>query len=209
VEKQPVFSDPSLQMTFGLVGVVAAYILLALLLLSINVASRWLWWVKGAAIVVTTAYFVHSYTSVAGIIGWPTKDIPPEKFEFLWATVVEPNLFYDQAGAIFIWAEPLGGADGAPIGMPRAYRLPFSRELSDQVVAAQALVREGKIVAGAARAIARLAPTDAIAADPQAAAGQRVAGLSPEHFTETKVEIQLEEKQPPPAAVRGAPPPAR
>jgi len=193
--------DPSLQMTIGLVGVAAAYVVLAVLLLSVNVASRWLWWIKSVAIVVTALFFVQSYSSVAGLIGWPTNDRLPDRFEFLWATVAEPNKFFDVPGAVFIWVDAFG-ADDAPNGTPRAYRVPYSRALSDQIAAAEALVREGKAVAGYARPLPMVAA--AAAGDTRDLGQQRINELRPANFTENAVEVLLEEMQP-----TGRQPPAR
>ena len=44
-------------MTLPLAGIVASYVLIAVLLLSLNLASRWHWGIKAAAIVITTGFF--------------------------------------------------------------------------------------------------------------------------------------------------------
>ena len=49
--------------TLGIAGLVAAYILIALLLLSINLYSNWSWKVKAGSIVVTTLLYVVTYLS--------------------------------------------------------------------------------------------------------------------------------------------------
>ena len=43
-------------MTLGITGIIAAYILLAVLLLSINLYSKWPWQLKAGAIVITVSY---------------------------------------------------------------------------------------------------------------------------------------------------------
>ena len=40
-------------MTLGFVGVIAAYVIVAVLLLSLNIAPRWAWWIKATAIIIT------------------------------------------------------------------------------------------------------------------------------------------------------------
>ncbi|MSO70732.1 MAG: hypothetical protein EXQ88_01750 [Alphaproteobacteria bacterium] len=182
--------EPS-QLTLGLLGVVTAYILLAVLLLSVNVASRWLWWIKGVAIVATTLFFVQSYASVTGLIGWPTKDQLPGRFEFLWASVAEPNKFYNIDGSVFMWIVALGAGD-EPLGEPRAFRVPYTLALSEQIVSAQALMRQGKAVAGYARLIDVAASSADALLDAQARGAQRVNALRPENFTERAVEVLLE-----------------
>jgi len=45
-------------MTLGITGIITAYILLALLLLSINLYSKWSWQIKAATIVLTSVFYV-------------------------------------------------------------------------------------------------------------------------------------------------------
>ena len=45
-------------MTLGITGIISAYILLALLLLSINLYSKWSWQIKAATIVLTSVFYV-------------------------------------------------------------------------------------------------------------------------------------------------------
>ena len=113
-------------MTLGFVGVIAAYVIVAVLLLSLNIAPRWAWWVKGTAIIVTSAFFVISYYSMIDLMGWPVKARMPEKFQLLWAKVNEPDKLLNTPGAIYMWVEALD-KDNVPTGLPRAYRLPYAK----------------------------------------------------------------------------------
>ena len=47
----------------GVTGLIAAYVLIALLLLSINLYSNWSWKVKACSIVVATLFYVITYLS--------------------------------------------------------------------------------------------------------------------------------------------------
>ena len=62
-------------MTLPLIGVGLSYVVLAVLLLSLNLASRWHWGIKAAAIAVTTVFFGVSYTSIAGLIAGTARDL--------------------------------------------------------------------------------------------------------------------------------------
>jgi hypothetical protein len=139
-------------MTFGLLGTIAAYVGIAVLLLSLNIASRWMWWIKAGAIVITGLFFVTSYASVAALIGWPTKERPPAQFQLHWAKIVEPNQFYDDPGAIFLWLEELD-ENNVPTGVPRSYRIPYSPELAEELTKAQEKIMEGEEVAGSVEAL--------------------------------------------------------
>jgi len=75
-------------MTLSLIGVAISYVVVMVILLSLNLASRWHWGVKAAAIAVTTLFFGISYVSIAGLVGWPSEARVPERFQLHWATVV-------------------------------------------------------------------------------------------------------------------------
>src|SRR5215475_11163671 len=78
-------------MTLPLIGVSISYLVVAVLLLSLNLTSRWHWGIKASAIGVTTIFFGVSYASIAGLIGWPSEARVPEHFQLDWAPVVEPD----------------------------------------------------------------------------------------------------------------------
>jgi hypothetical protein len=60
-------------MTLQLIGVGLSYVVLAVLLLSLYLASRWHCGIRAAAIAVTSVFFGVSYTSIAGLIAWLTQ----------------------------------------------------------------------------------------------------------------------------------------
>jgi hypothetical protein len=136
-------------MTLGFVGVLAAYVILAVLLLSLNIAPRWAWWVKGTAIIVTSAFFVISYYSMIDLMGWPVKARMPEKFQLLWAKVNEPDKLLNTPGAIYMWVEALD-KDNIPTGLPRAYRLPYTQPLETGIENALDMIAAGQEVGGTA-----------------------------------------------------------
>lgn len=70
--------------------------------------------------------------------GWPTSAKPPKSARFVAGTVREPNEVEHDLGEIDLWLVP---ADGP--GQPRAYRLPYSRQLHEQIVAAMRAAKEG------------------------------------------------------------------
>jgi hypothetical protein len=53
-------------MTLPLIGVAISYVVVMVILLSLNLASRWHWGVKAAAIAVTTLFFGIPYRGTAG-----------------------------------------------------------------------------------------------------------------------------------------------
>jgi hypothetical protein len=137
-------------MTLPLIGVGASYVVIAVLLVSLNLTSRWHWGVKAAAIAVTTGFFGVSFASIAGLIGWPSHARVPEHFQLHWATVVEPDKLNGLPGSIYLWVESLDQSD-MPTGTPRAFRVPYSRELADRIVRAKQRIEQGMDQAGTAR----------------------------------------------------------
>src|SRR5947207_6340611 len=137
-------------MTLPLVGIVAAYVLIAVLLLSLNLTSRWHWGIKAAAIVITTCFFGVLYLSTTGLIGWPSEARVPEHFQLHWATVVEPDKLNGLPGSIYLWIEGLD-ANNMPAGTPRAFRVPYSRELADRIGHAKERIEQGAEQLGTAR----------------------------------------------------------
>ena len=114
----------------------AAYVVLATLLLSLNAVSLWRWWIKIAAVVVTTVFFGATYVFATGLLGWPAPMEPPQEFNLLWSRVVEPNPINGIEGAIYLWAQELD-ATRRPKGPPRAYSLTYTRPLAIIVAGAQ------------------------------------------------------------------------
>jgi len=137
-------------MTLPLAGVIASYLVIAVLLLSLNLASRWHWTVKAAAIAPTTGFFAVSYVSIGGLIGWPSEARMPGHFQLHWATVVEPDKLNGLPGSIYLWVEALDEAN-IPSGTPRAFRVPYSRELADRIGRAKERIEQGKDQAGTVR----------------------------------------------------------
>lgn len=125
----------------GTAGLVAAYVLVALLLLSINLYSRWPWWVKAGTIVLTSAFYIVTYFSFPPLLGWPTEAKLPERFRLISAYVQEPNKATGSEGNIYLWATSV--AAGTDTSEPRAYRLPYSNELHQKVSAANVKLRKG------------------------------------------------------------------
>jgi hypothetical protein len=134
-------------MAATIAAVVAGYVVVSLLLLSLNLTSRWAWPVKAGAIVVTTGFFAWSYLAISGMLGWATTAPLPERFQLVWAKVVEPDKLRSDPGVVYMWVEALD-ENNVPSDRPRAFRLPYSDELADLVAGAQKEREQGIDVAG-------------------------------------------------------------
>ncbi len=186
-------------MTLPLAGIVASYVVIAVLLLSLNLASRWHWSIKAIAIATTTVFFGISYVSIVGLIGWPSEARVPEHFQLHWATVVEPDKLNGLPGSIFLWIEALD-KDDMLAGTPRAFRVPYSRELADRIVHAKERIEKGTDQAGTARDLG--VPEDAVDEDRRLAGtpprqDQPGASGDPTAFIQHMPSIEFEDMPPP------------
>jgi hypothetical protein len=136
-------------MTRTLLAISAAYVFMGVLLLSMGLTSRYRWWLKAGAIVITSAFFIEVFYTSKGLLGWPgTGNLPP-KFQLLWSRVVEPDNKLGERGAIFLWIEELDG-NSVPSGTPRSFRLPYSQRLADRTNKARDEIMNGNPQEGSA-----------------------------------------------------------
>jgi hypothetical protein len=129
-------------MTATVLAICAAYVVLAVLLLGIGLTARLAWWVKAASIVVTSLFFVEAFFATKSLLGWPGTGQLPAKFQLLWTTVVEPDPKVGEHGAIYLWVEEVD-ENNVPSGLPRSFRLPYSRTLADRSTKARDEIMSG------------------------------------------------------------------
>jgi len=115
--------------------------------------SRFAWWVKAAAIVVTSAFFIEAFFATKDLRGWPRTGQLPPRFQLLWVRVVEPDRLTANPGAIYLWIEEVDD-NNVPDGVPRSYRLPYSRPLADRSAKARDEIMSGKPQQGLAEDLA-------------------------------------------------------
>lgn len=87
--------------------------------------SRWPAWLKGVLVLAFAGFLFHLYGVAQQLSGWPARDTLPERFVLLAAVFDEPTKGH--AGALYVWVNPI--EDGRPSTQPRAYRLPYSKDL--------------------------------------------------------------------------------
>jgi hypothetical protein len=140
-------------MTATVLAIAAAYVVMGVLLLSLGLTARLAWWVKAAAIVVTSFFFIEVFFATKGLLGWAATGPLPARFQLLWARVVEPDLKSATAGAVYLWVEEVD-ENNVPDGRPRSFRLPYSRVLADRTLKATSEIMAGKPQEGLAEDIA-------------------------------------------------------
>jgi len=126
--------------TLSAAGLLAAYVVLALLLLGLNLYSSWRWSIKVGMIVLVSAFYVVSYLSIPPLLGWPTDERLPQQFNLVATYVQEPDKLNGTPGDIYLWVTDMRSPPGE--ARPRAYRLPFTPELHAKVVEAGKKLRK-------------------------------------------------------------------
>jgi hypothetical protein len=136
-------------MTGTVLAISIAYVVMGLVLLGMGLTSRFAWWVKAIAIIVTSVFFIEVFYATKGLLGWPATEKLPQRFQLLWARAVEPDAKVGDRGSIYLWIEEID-ENNVPSGVPRAYRLPYSRPLSDRVSKARDQIMKGNPQQGSA-----------------------------------------------------------
>jgi hypothetical protein len=136
-------------MTGNVLAISAAYVVIGVLLLNMGLSSRFRWWIKAMAIVVTCAFFIEVFFSTKSLLGWPGTGALPPRFQLLWTRVVEPDPKISDPGAIFLWVEELD-ENNVPSGTPRSYRLRYTPPLADRSLKARDEIMAGNPQEGTA-----------------------------------------------------------
>ena len=123
-------------MTLPVAGLLAAYVVVTMLLLSLNLTSLWRWWIKAASIIVTTVFFGVTWHSINGLMGWPTAQHLPPRFSLVSSRIVEPDGRTNNPGHIYLWLDTINEYN-VPSGMPRSYEIAYSKGLARKVNGAQ------------------------------------------------------------------------
>ena len=123
-------------MTLALILSFAALALLCVLAL---LWSRWPAWLKGSLVVGVTVFYFYADSVVHQLSGWPSPDALPERFVLLAAVIEEPSARTD--GALYVWVNAID--NGKPTAQPRAYRLPYSKDVHSMLNEGIKKVRQG------------------------------------------------------------------
>lgn len=128
-----------------------AYVALGTLLLIILLRIEVPRIIKMGFIFAMTFFYAAVFFSSQSLMGWAAATVVPERFQILWARVVEPNPSRQSAGAIYLWVEELDQHNIAS-GVPRAFVVPYSVELASSMSTAQAEIKKGNAQAGTRQA---------------------------------------------------------
>ncbi len=134
-------------MTVPVLVLTAAYVAVAALLLNLNLASPYSRPIKALAIALVTALYIGTWHGLFGLLGWPTSSPLPENFRVLWIEVDEPEKGGSDPGAIYLWVRSVD-EQGRVVGRPRAYGLPWSKQVADSAQTALSELTNGVLLNG-------------------------------------------------------------
>jgi hypothetical protein len=118
-------------MTAIVLAISVAYVIIAVLLLSMGLTSRYRRWMKAFVIVLTSGFFIEAFFATKSLLSWPGTGPLPHRFQLLWTRVVEPDPKISDPGAIYLWVEELD-ENNIPSGIPRSYRMRYTQPLADR-----------------------------------------------------------------------------
>ncbi len=124
------------------------FIIIGTLLLWFVIGSKGKWYLKFGAILTTLIFGYLSYSALGSFSGWPAAINVPKRSLFVSGEVIEPNKSTGEKGRIYIWLIPPRAHVGVfgynPKGSePRAFSLPYSRNLHQAVSQALAAQKKG------------------------------------------------------------------
>ena len=139
--------DPAMLLS----GVYAA---LALLLISLNLKSAWRWQIKVLATGLALPTSLGAFLSTQALLGWPSEAALPRDFQLHAALIEEPTARDAESGAIYLWITPWTSIETEtapplePNRRPRAFDLPYSRDLHQKVDSMRERLARGELVTG-------------------------------------------------------------
>ncbi|MDE1949522.1 MAG: hypothetical protein KGL43_16395 [Burkholderiales bacterium] len=120
-------------------SVVLSFAALAFLALLALLWSHWPAWIKLLLVAAVTLFYFHADDQLHQMWGWPSADTLPKRFVLLAAVIDEPNA--KSPGALYVWVNAL--EDGKPAAQPRAFRLPYTKDMHSLLDEGMKKIRQG------------------------------------------------------------------
>lgn len=119
----------------------ASFVGLAALVVAMLFRAPWPLWARGAVVLALFGLFQFAWGVSEQMGGYPSGGVLPKRFLMLASVVEEPNAERGEAGAIYLWLNAI--EDGRPAPEPRAYRLPYGKDLHARLDEAMKKIRQG------------------------------------------------------------------
>ena len=143
-------------------SIALTFFIISSLLLWIVIGSKGHWGLKAVTIAFVLYFCLSINISLSNLLGWPSDQSLPEKFQVHWIEIKEPNKRTGDKGCVYVWATSSAGEHHEEDGWrtlfvyfqnydptePRAYRLNYSRELHERSQEAVGKIKNGEGVGG-------------------------------------------------------------
>lgn len=123
-----------------------AYVFLLALLLLVLTYSQLAFKFKLGLILLASCFYWLSYSTWQDVQGWPSASELPKRFLLHYAVVEEPSDKTGTKGRVFIFATDI--TSNRPADTPRAYSLPYGKDLHAKVDASMRKIRNGNLQLG-------------------------------------------------------------
>jgi hypothetical protein len=101
--------------------------------------SRWPAWLKTLLVLGVSVFYFFAFEEISNISGWPSTERMPERFVLLAAVIEEPTS--KSAGALYVWVNAI--ENGKPAVQPRAYKLPYAKDVHALLNEGMKKIRQG------------------------------------------------------------------
>lgn len=129
-----------------IVLLIAAYVFLLALVVLVLTHGRLHWLFKLLLVIVAAGFYLLSYQGWKQSQGWPSTNDLPAKFLLHASVIEEPDVEAGMEGRIFVWLSGL--QDNFPAGEPRAYELPYDKQIHASLEQALRNQRQGNLQIG-------------------------------------------------------------
>ena len=143
-----------MDMWSGYIGLSIAFVIISAIVLWFSIRTPGQIIIKAILIPATVWYSLVLYYSVPNLMGWPISQSIPDNSQVLAIRIKEPNPTHNDPGAIYFWVDIKPGSKSPKQTLqaqlnpksvfsynsktqPRAYQMPYSRELHKAIVEAQ------------------------------------------------------------------------
>ena len=131
-------------MSIPMLALALAYVFLLFLLLLAVFRSEIGYGLKLVLSVLCLGFYLWHYNALQDYLGWPTAGALPARFALVSSFTVEPDLKRDEAGSIYLWVRDLD----SETAVPRAYQLPYHKDLHRKVDDAMRKQQQGERFVG-------------------------------------------------------------
>lgn len=129
-------------------AIILGFSALLFLLAAALLWSHWPSWLKGMLVCAVTVLYFFGYWAIHDMWGLPSTDKLPERFVMIAAFVEEP--VKKNPGALYLWVSEIEDGQETVLN-PRAYKLPYNRELHERINEALERGKDGVSQMGTAK----------------------------------------------------------